>query len=144
MAAGIRSRLTRAGAVCDIVQNAGMLTVLDRAIYGAFAPDDDHYLIGASIPWRHVDMCLCWNGGEEMPADQAQGDAALRHRAGWTCLAWWDRSVDPRRGSNTALFIRGIHDFQAMLGFLEQYYPCVAQRQPGALVLKMVESSPSE
>lgn len=36
---------------------------------------------------------------------QAEGGAALTHVYGWTVLAWWDRSVDLRPNSNTALVI---------------------------------------
>jgi hypothetical protein len=46
---------------------------------------------------------------------QREGRARLHHLDGWTVIAWWDRSVDERMGSNSALLVRGTHSFGAVL-----------------------------
>lgn len=46
---------------------------------------------------------------------EAEGEAAAHHIDGWTVVAWWDRSVDRRGGSNSALLMRGTHSMPAVL-----------------------------
>jgi len=46
---------------------------------------------------------------------QRQGRACLHHVAGWTVVAWWDRAVDERMGSNSAFLMRGTHTFHGVL-----------------------------
>ena len=46
---------------------------------------------------------------------EAEGEAAVHHIEGWTVVAWWDRSVDTRPGSNSALLMRGTHTMTAVL-----------------------------
>lgn len=71
------------------------------------------------LPWTDIDAALC-PGKRPLRSrlyavvdnyvengEQVEGWAALHHRDGWTALAWWDRSVDPRYGSNAALFAPG-------------------------------------
>ena len=36
---------------------------------------------------------------------QIEGRALCHHADGWTALAWWDRSVDSRPGSNAAVLV---------------------------------------
>ena len=57
------------------------------------------------LPWQNID-------GELTPRTfsaytQTEGRAARHTLGGWTALAWWDRSVDTRHGSNAALFAPG-------------------------------------
>lgn len=63
------------------------------------------------------------------PKPERVGAAALHHVRGWTVLAWWDRSVDTRPGSNSAIFTCGEHDFGSMLRLLNDRFPTVAARQ---------------
>ncbi len=48
---------------------------------------------------------------------ETEGEAAVHHIEGWTVVAWWDRSVDRRGMSNSALLMRGTHTMSAV--FLE-------------------------
>ena len=50
---------------------------------------------------------------------------------GWTALAFWDRSLDHRRNSNSAFFWKGDHNFYQMLTEFER-------------VLKVVIALPKE
>jgi hypothetical protein len=65
---------------------------------------------------------------------QAEGRAALTHVYGWTVLAWWDRSVDMRPNSNTALAIDLNLDFEQMVALLGVHFPEVLKRQQATLV----------
>ncbi|AGC47249.1 hypothetical protein MYSTI_05976 [Myxococcus stipitatus DSM 14675] len=55
--------------------------------------------------------------GRFPPSDRTEqeGRACLHHLDGWTVVAWWDRGVDKRRGSNSALLMRGTHPLSAVL-----------------------------
>lgn len=48
-------------------------------------------------------------------AREREGRAAVHHVDGWTVVAWWDRSVDRRHGSNSAFLMKGEHSFSAVL-----------------------------
>lgn len=50
-----------------------------------------------------------------------------------TLLAWWDRSIDSRGGSNSMLLADGQHSFERMVEVLEWLYPEVADRQLGEI-----------
>jgi hypothetical protein len=67
----------------------------------------------------------------------AEGRAKLSHVVDWTVLAWWDYSVDKRPGSNSALVVKGKHDFDEMLDLLRAHFPEVADRQ--LMQLQLVE-----
>lgn len=47
-----------------------------------------------------------------------EGSAKLHHKDGWTALAWWDRSVDSRPGSNSVILAEGQFTEVEMVGFL--------------------------
>jgi hypothetical protein len=58
------------------------------------------------------------------PGSQKEGQATLVHLNGWTILAFWDRSIDSRSGSNSAFVFQGLMTFtevceQARLRFPE-------------------------
>ena len=59
---------------------------------------------------------------------QVEGTAALHHVEGWTILAFWDRSVDGRRGSNSAFLVYGEHSFDDMLALSRGHFGEVWQR----------------
>lgn len=65
-----------------------------------------------------------------------QGDAALHEKDGWTCLAWWDMTVDPRQASCSALVAEGSHGLDAMLALLGEHFPAVAERQTVPVYLR--------
>jgi hypothetical protein len=67
----------------------------------------------STTPWGNaVDTGLCPGKrdrrGEVACENQREGEAALHHLDGWTALAFWDRSVDTRHGSNSAFLAEGM------------------------------------
>lgn len=63
--------------------------------------------VRATLPWNQIDSDLApglrdRRDGYVEPSEQTEGRAALHHKDGWSALAWWDRSVDARFGSNSA------------------------------------------
>lgn len=72
-----------------------------------------------------------WNiDGGAQPNTEQPNRARLEHHDGWTCLAWWDRTVDTRPGSCSAFVARGTHDYTSMLALLTEKFPWVARRSP--------------
>ena len=99
-----------------------------------------HYL------WS-VGMNRCWDLIEKLPwgwsidaklapatpegntgRAEIEGHAALHHKDGWSVLAWWDRSVDKRYGSNAGLHARGTFTAEEMLALGRKYFPAVMSR----------------
>lgn len=86
------------------------------------------------LPWTKLDGVLTPGRRDErsyggIPIDeQIEGWAALHHKDGWTALAWWDRSVDKRHGSNAVLFAKGTHTVKEMLALGRRWYPRVFNR----------------
>lgn len=60
--------------------------------------------------------------------DQEQGRARLHLIAGWTVLAFWDRSGDRRGGSNSAFLAEGKFTFDEMCALARQHFPSVWTR----------------
>jgi hypothetical protein len=53
--------------------------------------------------------------GPDAAEEQMQGRGVLHHRNGWTALAFWDRSIDHRPGSNSVFFFDAIlNELQVM------------------------------
>lgn len=77
-------------------------------------------------PWNSTGVL----DGKYPPQDKKQplGAATLTHHNGWTVLAMWDRSVDPRFNSNAAFIARGAHDFAEMLELAREHFPSVLAR----------------
>lgn len=107
------------------------------------------------LPWppHDFDGGLTWNAGawivrgqnrrrEQARGECLQGDAALRHRNGWTALSWHDFTGDNRGGSNSTIFARGIFTAEEMLELLERHFPTVHARQPGPLNVKHRDPRP--
>ncbi len=51
-----------------------------------------------------------WRHGQEI-----EGEALLHHKAGWTALSFWDRTVDRRGGCNSTYFAEGTFTFDEMV-----------------------------
>lgn len=83
----------------------------------------------AGLPWSDVDGVLCPGNrnrhGDVDDRDQLEGLVRLHSKDGWTCAAWWDRSVDKRSGSNAALFVPGAHDGASILDIGRREFPSV-------------------
>lgn len=74
------------------------------------------------VPWGYgVDGQLC-------PRRGRQGEALVHHRDGWTALAFWDRSVDDRGGSNSVFLFEATLDFPAALAKARETFPEVFAR----------------
>jgi len=65
-----------------------------------------------------------------------EGQCLLHLRAGWTAIAWWDRSgPDKRPGCCSAFVMRGEHSFDEMVAAFAQSFPWAYKRLTFALVL---------
>lgn len=58
-----------------------------------------------------------------------QGQALVAHAGGWTALAYWDRSMDSRPGSNSAFAAEGDYSFDELLTAAKEQWPWVFERQ---------------
>jgi len=56
---------------------------------------------------RNIGYCGCTSSEE--------GVAMLHHKAGWTALSFWDRSVDTRGACNSTYFAEGTFTFEQMV-----------------------------
>lgn len=59
---------------------------------------------------------------------QEEGVAAVHFIHGWTAVAWWDRSGDTRMGSNSVVWMRGIHDAVSVLQAARERLPWLFAR----------------
>lgn len=87
-------------------------------------------------PWRNVTPWGAEMDGTFAPPGEhkdKQGAAALIHKDGWSMLSWWDRTVDSRRASNSAIIAKGAHTFEEMLELLRRSFPSVSHRQTIAI-----------
>ena len=82
------------------------------------------YELRLRTPFDSPDGTYQPNNGEK------QGPAALRHKDGWTILAWWDRTEDSRGGCCSALAWPEEVGFEFMVSLLETRYPKIAARRP--------------
>lgn len=87
-------------------------------------------------PWgAKVDsgLCIGYNVSKTFGSDQTEGRALVHHivsKAGvpFTALAFWDRSVDDRKGSNS-VFIAGDNcTFDEMIALAKFHFPHVMAR----------------
>jgi hypothetical protein len=67
--------------------------------------------------------------GNYCPDGDVPGEAKLTRVRGWTVLAWWDRSVDMRGGSNSVIVADRSLDFDQMIALLAIHFPEVSKRQ---------------
>lgn len=80
---------------------------------------------------RRIDGVYCpyaRKDHEYADGPQIEGAACLHHVHGWTVLAFWDRSVDKRGGSNSALLAPGEHSFDDMVELFQRFYPQIWAR----------------
>jgi hypothetical protein len=113
-----------------------MTSLLTRDIYyfGAIG-DAGHYLwtedfghmrgfeTMQQLPWGYrIYAELCPSG------EQVEGVARIHHLAGWTALAFWDRSVDHRPGSNSVFIFRGELTFDDAVARAKEKFPDVWAR----------------
>jgi hypothetical protein len=70
----------------------------------------------------------CRSRGSTAREREVQGEALLHHAKGWTALAFWDRSVDSRPGSNAVFFADAYRGFDAMLADAREHWPTIFAR----------------
>lgn len=94
-----------------------------------------------SLPWLGALRLggISLDGGFCPPGEQVEGDAKLT----WvedddggplTVLAFWDRSVDRRHGSNSTFVLPGVLDFGDALDAARDAFPEVFARYPFVVV----------
>lgn len=99
--------------------------------FGCWGNSTGHYLFESeyqkppmnTVPWDSIDGGLAPAG-----VKQREGVAELHHKNGWTALAFWDRSVDKRPNSNSALFAEGTHSFDEMIQIAKDNFPQIMNR----------------
>ena len=77
----------------------------------------------ASRPDR---LCSCPSGRE--------GPALLHHKAGWTALAFWDRSVDRRGACCSVYMAEGTFTFDEMVAMAKERFAYRWSKMPFAVV----------
>lgn len=80
------------------------------------------YTVKNQTPWQDIDAFLCPNG------PQIQGVVKIHHKDGWTAMAFWDRSVDKRPGSNSVFIAEGIYTFEEMKNIAEKNFLSIWKR----------------
>lgn len=80
--------------------------------------------------------------GQFAPLDcpQVEGEAKLTYANGWTVLAWWDNSIDPRGNSNSAIVVDAERDFDQMVALLAIHFPDVSKRQRAPIKFVQLEA----
>jgi hypothetical protein len=74
-------------------------------------PDDAENGIDCQLqPGCYRDKYNHWKHDKE-----TEGAALLHHKAGWTALSFWDRTVDRRGGCNSTYIAEGIFTFEQMV-----------------------------
>lgn len=73
-----------------------------------------------------IDAKLCWNSSHRHIQDE--GRAFITHQGEWTALAFWDRTIDHRPGSNSAFFVQGRLTFSQMIRVIRHCWPKVWAR----------------
>lgn len=61
-------------------------------------------------------------------ASQPEGAARLRVVAGWTLIAFWERSLAPVPGGRGVFLVEGEHDLASALAAARAYFPAVFER----------------
>lgn len=82
----------------------------------------------------------CLDGTLLPDGPQREGLAQLVHGDGWTVLAFWDRSADPRPNSNSAFLLRGRHDFPTAVSLARHAFPAIWRRFDFPVVLAVSPS----
>lgn len=104
--------------------------------YGCDNLNTGHYLFDTamnSISWRIAEKIIPWgnkiDGGLCVKSGEIQGKALLHYKDGWTCLSFWDRSIDKRYGSNSNFITdRTISTFVEMVDLMKAMFPKIWKR----------------
>lgn len=88
---------------------------------------------GAALGRSGLDGALCWNSPRSDcdrydRRDETEGLAFRTCHGGWTAVAFWDRSVDPRGACNSAFLVRGDLTFAQVIRASRHAWPQVWAR----------------
>lgn len=114
----------------------GHLADEDRAL--PWAPNEiDPRLAGdpalVNLRMRSAGLFV-WDGDV---VHQPEGMVRVHRREGWTALAWWDRSLDRRFGSNVAFFVEADVDAEEVVRAARETFPHIFARFTYPLVLPL-------
>lgn len=109
---------------------------MDGPLYFGCYRRPGHYLWGPGmqrvrsddLPWKKLN-------GELAPPRARPGHAALHHLDGWTALAFWDRSVDSRPGSNSVFLFPDVLDFEEAVIRAVKEFPEVFEQMRCVILL---------
>lgn len=111
-------------------------TNLSPLYFGCWRRPGHHFHVagGGQLRQRYEEVCatLGFAGrvdGGLVPSSR-QGEAALHHSDDWTALAWADRTIDARGGSNSVVFLPGRLDFEEAVEQAKVAFPEILNRQP--------------
>jgi len=87
--------------------------------------------MSAKLPCDYPQSLMPWKIDAKLaPKMNCQPEGLLSHGKtdGWSWIAFWDRSVDQRFGSNSAFIVRGDHDFISVMQISRAYFPQIWKR----------------
>jgi len=96
-----------------------------------------------AIPWQDGDLDAKLAPGYIGPyqsGPQIEGRAKVHHKNGWTAVAFWDRSVDSRGGSNSVFIVKGTLDFDSAVEQARAAFPKVW----GRFKFPVIEDKPDD
>ena len=81
--------------------------------------------VDQSCPWSvaEIENKLCPDSGT-----QRQFEAKLHHKSGWTAIAFWDRSGDPRMNSKSVFMVEGDYTFAECVEIMCRKFPKIISR----------------
>lgn len=68
--------------------------------------------------------------GGLLPKQEHQHEPIVSHQDGWTAMAFWDRTVDTRPGSNSCFLAEGDYSLDEMCALAVKHFPRVVKRFP--------------
>lgn len=84
------------------------------------------------LPWPRIDGVLD-------PQSEVEGEAFIHHEAGWTAIAFANRTDDERPRSNSAFFIEEIVDFDRAMEIIDDHFGHLLECWP--FKVRLVEKS---
>jgi hypothetical protein len=97
---------------------------IDRQLLGPIPGWEDDAETKRIIPWG-------WKvDGGLLPKHFGEGEATLVHKAGWTALSFWDRTVDTRPGSCSTFLFNAEMEFHVALRAATKEFSTIFDRLP--------------
>lgn len=94
-----------------------------------------HYLTDRHRRSRYELRWMTYLDGDLPPLDEREEErrATVTHIHGWTALAMWDRTGDPRGRCNAVFWMPGSLSFEAMLAVATEAFPEIIARIGGPI-----------